>query len=407
MQDTMHRGTRPGPVKADGVTQALHMIEAIREALGVESDWVQVPIRAVLANLPDHLRGPAWSTAFPDGTIDLPKEDLFRQLAAGAVSYPLRDLLPDLPPQWVADVPEAMIALDLPTIVQTLPTDWMGGSAKMAEDMEEAMRMRDYFAPAAAAADPASAQPSPPASPAPALPRRKKAPIPAIVPGLWNGEETGPDAAVAAVDINRAGIEELVRLPGVGPARAAAIVRDRETHGRFNGIYDLTRVPGIGRRFFTRITGLSLRIKDRRDRHELLNDLLGLPKDARPTLAQLTTQIAATLGLAGVVMTGRDGIALAFAGMTPEEAGRFGALVPQLFRRTGRYLRRMTKASDTQCLALPMASPPLLLLAMNEFFLVASLPADAKLDPLLEKMLPVAKELDWLLRPRAVARPSC
>lgn len=48
------------------------------------------------------------------------------------------------------------------------------------------------------------------------------------------------------VDPNRADAVQLQRLPAVGPARAAAIVRERETNGPFTSVEDLTRVPGVG-----------------------------------------------------------------------------------------------------------------------------------------------------------------
>ena len=48
------------------------------------------------------------------------------------------------------------------------------------------------------------------------------------------------------IDPNLAGDEELDRLPGVGPARALQIVREREERGPFASIDDLARVRGIG-----------------------------------------------------------------------------------------------------------------------------------------------------------------
>jgi len=48
------------------------------------------------------------------------------------------------------------------------------------------------------------------------------------------------------VDINSAGAEELVRLPGVGPVRAAAIVSYREANGPFESVDRLIDVKGIG-----------------------------------------------------------------------------------------------------------------------------------------------------------------
>jgi competence protein ComEA len=50
----------------------------------------------------------------------------------------------------------------------------------------------------------------------------------------------------AKVNLNRASVEELQALPGVGPVRAQAIVRWREERGRFRILEDLLEVPGIG-----------------------------------------------------------------------------------------------------------------------------------------------------------------
>ena len=55
-----------------------------------------------------------------------------------------------------------------------------------------------------------------------------------------------PFAEGETVDPNVAPAAELDRLPGVGPAKARRIVREREENGPFAGIGDLVRVPGIG-----------------------------------------------------------------------------------------------------------------------------------------------------------------
>lgn len=59
-----------------------------------------------------------------------------------------------------------------------------------------------------------------------------------------------PAAAEAAqgdlVDVNAAGLEELMSLPGIGEARARAILEDREAHGPYRYPEDLIRVKGIG-----------------------------------------------------------------------------------------------------------------------------------------------------------------
>ena len=61
---------------------------------------------------------------------------------------------------------------------------------------------------------------------------------------------TPPAAAAAApdglVDVNTAGLEELMTLSGIGEARARAILDDRAENGPFERPEDLIRVKGIG-----------------------------------------------------------------------------------------------------------------------------------------------------------------
>ena len=53
-------------------------------------------------------------------------------------------------------------------------------------------------------------------------------------------------SAVAPLDLNLADAEALTTLPGIGPARARAIVEYRDANGRFGVVDELTRIKGIG-----------------------------------------------------------------------------------------------------------------------------------------------------------------
>lgn len=48
------------------------------------------------------------------------------------------------------------------------------------------------------------------------------------------------------LDLNRAAVEELMGLPGIGPVLAERIVAFREEQGPFTSVEDLLQVPGIG-----------------------------------------------------------------------------------------------------------------------------------------------------------------
>ena len=59
-------------------------------------------------------------------------------------------------------------------------------------------------------------------------------------------DKSGPPADGERININTAGVDELVRLPGIGEKRAQDIVDDRAANGPFRIPEDLTRVSGIG-----------------------------------------------------------------------------------------------------------------------------------------------------------------
>lgn len=48
------------------------------------------------------------------------------------------------------------------------------------------------------------------------------------------------------ISINSASEEELAELPGIGPAKAEAIVKHRRQYGRFSNVDSLVQVTGIG-----------------------------------------------------------------------------------------------------------------------------------------------------------------
>jgi competence protein ComEA len=64
----------------------------------------------------------------------------------------------------------------------------------------------------------------------------------------------GGDSA-GEVDVNRATVDELRTLPGIGPSRAAKLVAYREVHGPFATLESLADVPGIGPGTVARLRG--------------------------------------------------------------------------------------------------------------------------------------------------------
>jgi competence protein ComEA len=64
----------------------------------------------------------------------------------------------------------------------------------------------------------------------------------AFAPGAGRAADGKP----AVVDLNRATAQELEALPGIGAARAQAIVAERKRRGGFKSVDELVEVKGIG-----------------------------------------------------------------------------------------------------------------------------------------------------------------
>ncbi|KJS53871.1 hypothetical protein VM98_22725 [Streptomyces rubellomurinus subsp. indigoferus] len=83
------------------------------------------------------------------------------------------------------------------------------------------------------------------------------APAPALVAAPASG--AGPPGAAAPrppVSLNRATLEQLDALPGVGPTLAQRILAYRAAHGSFRSVDQLRQVSGIGVRTFAELRPL-------------------------------------------------------------------------------------------------------------------------------------------------------
>ncbi|MET3574709.1 helix-hairpin-helix domain-containing protein [Bhargavaea ullalensis] len=68
-------------------------------------------------------------------------------------------------------------------------------------------------------------------------------------PPVWGGDD-------GRVNLNTADAAELMTLPGIGPAKAEAIIAHREQNGPFGSPEDLMQISGIGEKTFARLEEL-------------------------------------------------------------------------------------------------------------------------------------------------------
>lgn len=64
------------------------------------------------------------------------------------------------------------------------------------------------------------------------------------------------DTSDKFLNINLATVEQLMTLPGIGEAKAKAIVQYREAHGRFSDISEIKNIPGIKEAVFEKVKDL-------------------------------------------------------------------------------------------------------------------------------------------------------
>lgn len=74
-----------------------------------------------------------------------------------------------------------------------------------------------------------------------------------IVPDT-STDEAGGEAADGRVNINRADKGTLMTIPGIGEAKADAIIAYREEHGSFQSVEGLMEIPGIKEGVYNRIS---------------------------------------------------------------------------------------------------------------------------------------------------------
>jgi len=132
----------------ESVDRAIELFQSMQDIIGRDEDTVQVPCRAVLARLPDDLKGPQWSAdRIPEGTVELETAPLLEKLQSGRVAYDAEELSKILPGGWLKPVAGREVEFSLADVVSVIPPELMESSTEISSAMQEIAEMRDYFAP--------------------------------------------------------------------------------------------------------------------------------------------------------------------------------------------------------------------------------------------------------------------
>jgi len=201
--------------------------------------------------------------------------------------------------------------------------------------------------PVAPPAPTVEAPPEPPPAAAPIAPSEPVAPTPVAVaaaapepsapPAPPSGEKF-PAAVIGGIDLNTASADELThRLSGIGPQMALRIVEDRQQHGPFYDLYDLGRVPGVGKRGFERITGLPWR-EELYGQVGTVTAVLGLWEGKIPDFKGIAERFKQLPDFDGCVIIHRDGNVLASSWeLDPERP--IETVAPQVTKRVIHYMK--------------------------------------------------------------------
>jgi competence protein ComEA len=160
-----------------------------------------------------------------------------------------------------------------------------------------------------------------PSAPAPHMPKET------IPPSGAEDLET-----YGGVNLNTATYEQLLTLDGTSPAIARILLDHRNRQGPFQSVFDLARIPRIGRKTFRKITGMPYN-RSHRHRSWKLAKWLALEPAALDHLPNIARGLAASPGFSGCIISDADGLLLAHSG-AESYAETLSAVMPRFVRLT-------------------------------------------------------------------------
>jgi competence ComEA-like helix-hairpin-helix protein len=328
-------------------SEAVSVMQNIESALEVVQQddsppppGIDLPLQTILDLLPTNYVVRAPLQAENAKKVPVIIEDLYEQLAHGRVTVSISQLLFAMPRALV--IPEAYrdpapVALPLALVVGEV------GLASLTERTRGTLRpfrlqgLPDLFgndAPKHVSAPTPTPAPVPAAAPAPA-----QSPVSPAVPPVEDLHEAPETARLGGINLNTATAEQLLSLAGVTALVAANVIEYREKQGPFRSIFDLFKVPRIGRKTFRAITGMPYS-RTHRHRIQRLMTLLEIPLEQAAHLPSVARALAGITGFSGCIVSDADGLLLAEAGAA-QIAVPVSAVIPRLSQQVQENMKEI------------------------------------------------------------------
>lgn len=140
------------------------------------------------------------------------------------------------------------------------------------------------------------------------------------------------------VNLNQCTSEELVRQASCPEAIARKIIAWRELHGSFTDLHFLWNIPGMTTEVYRLLTGLP----DEESAVEL-NEIFGMPADAHLTVKDVATRIRSWPFMNGCIISGMEGLPIAFDCDDKKFAKAICAFAPKLLQQTHDILEEINE----------------------------------------------------------------
>jgi competence ComEA-like helix-hairpin-helix protein len=196
----------------------------------------------------------------------------------------------------------------------------------------------------------------------------------------WSDEPAAstatPDASdgrhvlnLRGLDLNRATVSDLIsRLDGVGPRLATRIISDREKNGPFLDILDLARVPGLGKKTFSKVTHMRWP-EGEEALPEMRKDVLTFNDGGYLNVREVASRFGQLPGFAGCVVAHTDGYIVA-SSWDHKSHEALGAFAPQIFKKVARYIKRLDMG-EMDCMTVIMDQTPITFVPSEDVYFVA------------------------------------